>query len=249
MISASIPTSSMSSLASAAASVSPDFDPAAWQTEMAQQRRPCAADDERPPVSKHRRRDREDWARGKQPIIHGLCSSRMVESLSSGRGSSIGSAVKRPPGQSRSPYKCRRSLRLAFPPSRWAHHNAIHVLSALDRRRKGFSRGKSLPDKYLQFGAATLDSSLKRQAVDGRVKPGQDENARERGLSAGSEKLTSITFPLRNAEAGAMILPVATKSPRLASRGEDGRARGHLWRLRHGAAEERIFLVESVVTH
>jgi hypothetical protein len=138
---------------------------------------------------------------------------------------------------------------IGFPSSRWAHHNAIHVLSALDRRRKGFSRGKSLPDKYLQFGAATLDSSLKRQAVDGRVKPGQDENARERGLSAGSEKLTSITFPLRNAEAGAMILPVATKSPRLASRGEDGRGRGHLWRLRHGAAEERIFLVESVVTH
>src|SRR3984957_5202190 len=118
------------------------FDPAAWQTEMAQQRRPRAADDERPAVSKHRRRDRKDWARGKQPIIHGLYSSRMVESRSLGRGSAIGGAGKKPPAQSRSPYKCRRSVRLASPSSRWAHH-AIHVLSTLVRRRKGlFARKK-----------------------------------------------------------------------------------------------------------
>jgi hypothetical protein len=36
-------------------------------------------------------------------------------------------------------------------------------------------------------------------------------------------------------------LPVATKSPRLASGGEDGRGRAHLRHLRHGVAEERIF--------
>jgi hypothetical protein len=54
-------------------------------------------------------------------------------------------------------------------------------------------------------------------------------------------KTDSLTFSLRNAEAGAMILPVATKSPRHARGGGDGRGRAHLWHLRHGVAEERIF--------
>ena len=42
-----------------------DFDAAAGQAEMADQRRPRPADDERPAASKHRRRDREDGAGGK----------------------------------------------------------------------------------------------------------------------------------------------------------------------------------------
>ena len=68
------------------------------------------------------------------------------------------------------------------------------------------------------------------------------------GLGGGSEKLTSTTFSLRNTETGAMILPVATTSPRPASGGEDGRGCALLWHLKHGVAEEGIFLVESVVT-
>ena len=62
-------------------------------------------------------------------------------------------------------------------------------------------------------------------------------------------KTDSLTFSLRNAEAGAMILPVATKSPRHARGGGDGRGRAHLWHLRRGVAEEGIFLLQSVVTH
>src|ERR1700722_2534563 len=61
------------------------FDPAAWQTEMAQQRRPRAADDERPPTSKHRRRDREDWAAGKQPVIH----EQIYPAIASARARSV----------------------------------------------------------------------------------------------------------------------------------------------------------------
>ena len=57
-----------------------DLDPAARQAEMAKQRRSRPADDERPAVPKHRRRDREDWAGGKQPVVHVLsrvaCSSK-----------------------------------------------------------------------------------------------------------------------------------------------------------------------------
>ena len=41
-----------------------DLDPAAGQAEMAEQRRPRPADDERPRLPKHRRRHREDRARG-----------------------------------------------------------------------------------------------------------------------------------------------------------------------------------------
>ena len=62
----------------------PDLDPAARQAEMAKQRRARPADDERPAVSKHRRRHREDRAGGKQPVVHGLCSPRMVEFVSFG---------------------------------------------------------------------------------------------------------------------------------------------------------------------
>ena len=54
------------------------FDPAARQTEMAQQRRSRATDDERPAVSKHRRRNREDGAGGKQPIVHGFLKPLLV---------------------------------------------------------------------------------------------------------------------------------------------------------------------------
>ena len=39
-----------------------DFDAAARQAEMAEQRRPRPAHDEHPAVSKHRRRNREDRA-------------------------------------------------------------------------------------------------------------------------------------------------------------------------------------------
>src|ERR1700689_3310754 len=95
----------------------PDLDPAARQTEMALQRRARPADDQRPAFPKHRRRNREDRAGGKQPIIHGFLkpySLRMVESLFSGRGSSIGSAVKRPSGQSPSPYEHHRGLWLVL---------------------------------------------------------------------------------------------------------------------------------------
>jgi hypothetical protein len=63
------------------------------------------------------------------------------------------------------------------------------------------------------------------------------------GLGGGSEKLTSTTFSLRNTETGAMILPVATKSPRPTSGGEDRRGRALLWHLKHGVAEERIFFI------
>src|SRR4029077_17031515 len=48
------------------------FDPTARQAEMTEQRRSRPADDERAAVSKDRRRDREDWAGGKQPVVHGL---------------------------------------------------------------------------------------------------------------------------------------------------------------------------------
>jgi hypothetical protein len=48
-----------------------DLDPAAGQAEMSDQRRPSATDDEDPAFSKHRRRNREDGARGKLPVIHG----------------------------------------------------------------------------------------------------------------------------------------------------------------------------------
>jgi hypothetical protein len=56
-------------------------------------------------------------------------------------------------------------------------------------------------------------------------------------------KTDSLTLSLRNAEASAIVLPVATKSPRLASGGEDERGGAHLWHLRHGIAEERIFVI------
>ena len=73
MISASIPTSSISSRASAAASVSPTSTPPPgrlkWPSSGARARRMMSAR----PSAKHRRRHREDRARGKQPIVHG-CS-------------------------------------------------------------------------------------------------------------------------------------------------------------------------------
>ena len=52
----------------------PDLDPAAGQAEMAKQRRSRPADDERAAVSKHRRRNGEDRAGGKQPVVHGILS-------------------------------------------------------------------------------------------------------------------------------------------------------------------------------
>jgi hypothetical protein len=56
-----------------------DFDAPAGQAEMAEQRRPRPAHDEDPRLSKHRRRNREDRARGKQPVIQ--ASSRSPEAV------------------------------------------------------------------------------------------------------------------------------------------------------------------------
>jgi hypothetical protein len=63
-----------------------DFDAPAGQAEMAEQRRPRPAHDEDPRLSKHRRRNRDDRARGKQPVIQ--ASSRSPRpSISSGNRS------------------------------------------------------------------------------------------------------------------------------------------------------------------
>ena len=63
-----------------------DFDAPAGQAEMAEQRRPRSAHEEHPALSKHRRRNREDRARGKQPVIQ--ASSRSPRpSISSGNRS------------------------------------------------------------------------------------------------------------------------------------------------------------------
>src|ERR1700683_4326233 len=149
----------------------PDLDPAARQTEMAQQRRARPADDQRPAFPKHRRRNREDRAGGKQPIIHGFLkpySLRMVESLFSGRGSSIGSAVKRPSGQSPSPYEHHRGLWLVLialaiglmgretwggSAASWPGLTRPSPFSALDRRRKGARKEKSFRYTHLDLAA------------------------------------------------------------------------------------------------
>ena len=65
MISASIPTSSMSFPRDRGGERLADLDDAAGQAEMAKQRRSRPA-----AVSKHRRRDREDRASGEEPVIH-----------------------------------------------------------------------------------------------------------------------------------------------------------------------------------
>ncbi len=48
----------------------PHLDPPAGEREMADERRSRPADDENPAVSKHRRRDRENRASGKEPVVH-----------------------------------------------------------------------------------------------------------------------------------------------------------------------------------
>ena len=48
------------------------LDPAAGQAEMADERRARPAYYEDPRISKHRRRDRKNWTRREQPVIHEL---------------------------------------------------------------------------------------------------------------------------------------------------------------------------------
>jgi hypothetical protein len=94
-------------------------------------------------------------------------------------------------------------------------------------------------------GAAVLGSSLKRR-VDGRVKPGHDENGRKRGPNGGSEKLTFNNILFTKYRSSCYDLAVATKSPRLASGGRGWERARAFVALRHGVAEERIFYLNQL---
>jgi hypothetical protein len=87
-----------------------DFDAPAGQAEMAEQRRPRPAHDEDPRLSKHRRRNREDRARGKQPVIQ--ASSRSPRPLISS-----GNRSQSPPQRSTLELDTPREKRLSHPKS------------------------------------------------------------------------------------------------------------------------------------
>jgi hypothetical protein len=96
----------------------------------------------------------------------------------------------------------------------------------------------------LSSGRGLVDWERSETIVLSGSRPSSSSTVLAPRLSAArAGKADSLTFSLRDTEVGAIVLPVATKSPRLASGGEDGRGHAHLWHLRQGVAEGGIFFI------